>query len=286
MPGNGVDEPRSDGVVADRQRRTAYGYRNECFVPPEIMPGYMTHQTPRLTEKGECPRGRFRAADWDLLGWRYSVISAIATAPFNLAVNFLPARDEREFRAFSEADREWFRHWFDWTDRNLEILRNVKPILGAPQLGRVDGKPIPVKPAYTSIVRSNPKNTFVGWYADVTPISRLRWARSRSRKSARSHAAGGTSLSQTSSPFFRARTGAVRAGRRRNPSASMTTSSSCPGARAKRSRSDLGTTMRPMRSNVSFMAMTVPIGNWTVKRGGRRENARMRARARRGVGRG
>jgi hypothetical protein len=126
-------------VSADRQRRTAYWYRTECFVPPEIMPGYMTHQTPRLTETGECPRGRFRAADWDLLGWKYSVISSIATAPFNLVVNFIPARDEREFKAFSPADQKWVRDWFDWTDKNLEILRNVKPILGAPQLGRLDG---------------------------------------------------------------------------------------------------------------------------------------------------
>lgn len=71
--------------------------------------------------------------------WRYSVISAIATAPFNHVVNMLPARDEAEFRAFAEADQKWFRDWFDWTDRNLELLRSVKPILGAPQLGRVDG---------------------------------------------------------------------------------------------------------------------------------------------------
>jgi len=126
-------------VSADRQRRTAYWYRTECFVPVEIMPGYMTHQTPRLTANGECPRGRFRPADWDLLGWKYSVISSIATAPFNLVVNCLPARDEREFKAFSGADQKWFRDWFDWTDNNMETLRCVKPILGAPQLGRVDG---------------------------------------------------------------------------------------------------------------------------------------------------
>jgi hypothetical protein len=126
-------------VSADRQRRSAWYYRQECFVPVEIIPGYMTHQTPRLTEKGECRRDRFRPADWDLLGWKYSVISTIATAPFNLVVNFLPARDEREFKAFSAADQKWFRDWLDWTDSNLEILRNVKPILGAPQLGRVDG---------------------------------------------------------------------------------------------------------------------------------------------------
>jgi hypothetical protein len=126
-------------VSADRQRRTAYWYRTECFVPTEIMPGYMTHQTARLDAKGECPRVRFRPADWDFLGWKYSVLSSIATAPYNLVVNFIPARDPREFKAFSPGDQRWFRDWFDWTDQNLEILRHIKPILGAPQLGCVDG---------------------------------------------------------------------------------------------------------------------------------------------------
>ena len=128
-------------VSADRQRRTAYWYRTQCFVPPEIMPGYMTHQTPRLNEKGECPRDRFRAADWDLLGWKYSVLSSIATAPYNLVVNYIPARDEREFKAFSAADQKWFRDWFDWTDKNLDLLREVKPIrqFGEPRFGSLDG---------------------------------------------------------------------------------------------------------------------------------------------------
>lgn len=147
-PLNSDEQPQSfrafpdlhwDRVSADRQRHTAFWYRTECFVPPEIMPGYMTHQTPRLTESGECPRGRFRPADWDLLGWKYSVISSVATAPFNLVVNYIPARDEREDKAFSAADQKWLRDWFDWTDANLEVLRHVQPILAAPQLGRVDG---------------------------------------------------------------------------------------------------------------------------------------------------
>ena len=128
-----------DRVSADRQRRTAWFYRMECFVPPEIMPGYMTHQTPRNDANGRTVRTRFRARDWDYLGWRYSVISSIATAPFNHVVNVIPARDEAEFKAFPEADKKWFRDWLDWTDRNFDLLRNVTPILGAPQLGRVDG---------------------------------------------------------------------------------------------------------------------------------------------------
>jgi hypothetical protein len=35
---------------------------------------------------------------------------------------------------------------------------------------RVDGQPIPIKPAYTAIVRNNPKNTFTGWYADLSDV--------------------------------------------------------------------------------------------------------------------
>jgi hypothetical protein len=147
-PLNGDEQPESfrafpdlhwSRVSADRERRTAYWYRTQCFVPAEIMPGYMTHQTSRNLPGGQTVRTRFRPADWDLLGWKYSVISSIATAPFNDVVNFLPARDEREFKAFGAADQQWFRDWFDWADQNMEVLRNVKPILGAPQLGRVDG---------------------------------------------------------------------------------------------------------------------------------------------------
>ena len=36
---------------------------------------------------------------------------------------------------------------------------------------KVDGVAVPVLPAYSSIVRSNPKNTFVGWYADLTALT-------------------------------------------------------------------------------------------------------------------
>lgn len=126
-------------VSADRQRRSSWFYRQECFAPVEIIPGYMTHQTPRNDANGQCPRDRFRPADWDLLGWKYSVISSIASAPYQLVINFIPARDEREFQAFSPTDREWFRDWLDWTEYNIGVLRHVRPILGAPRLGAADG---------------------------------------------------------------------------------------------------------------------------------------------------
>jgi hypothetical protein len=82
---------------------------------------------------------RFRARDWDYLGWRYSLLSSIATGGWNNVLNMIPARDEDEFKHFSEADRRWFRGWIDWTDRNKEYLRHTRPIIGQPALGKVDG---------------------------------------------------------------------------------------------------------------------------------------------------
>lgn len=128
-----------DRVSADRQRSAAWHYRMVNFVPPEIMPGYITHQTQRIDPTKSLRRDRFRATDWDYLGWRYSLISSVGTAPFNHVINFLPARDEAEFRLFPEADKKWFRDWLDWTDRNADILRHLRPIIGQPRIGQVDG---------------------------------------------------------------------------------------------------------------------------------------------------
>jgi len=130
---------RFDRVSADRQRYISWWYRVHCFVPPEIMPGYIGHQTQRNEPGKGTRRDRFRATDWDTLGWRYSLLSSIASAPFNHVVNMIPARDMNEYRTFSEADKKWFREWLDFTDRNMEILRNVRPIIGQPMVGRVDG---------------------------------------------------------------------------------------------------------------------------------------------------
>jgi hypothetical protein len=137
-----------DRVSADRERYTAYRYRQYEFAPSEIVPGFITHQTPRNDDSGHMPSEKtaddvvltpFRRRDWDYLGWRYSLLSSIAVAGRNNVIDMLPGRDPAEFHAFSAEDRRWFQHWIDWSDANKEVLRRAKPILGQPALGKVDG---------------------------------------------------------------------------------------------------------------------------------------------------
>ena len=124
---------------ADRQRYMGWWYRMRSFAPVEVMPGYMTHQTMRSDSRGVMRRDRYRARDMDYLGWKYSVISSIATAPINHVINYLPARDETEYKSFAESDKRWLRDWLDWTDKNLATLRKLRPIIGQPMVGRCDG---------------------------------------------------------------------------------------------------------------------------------------------------
>jgi hypothetical protein len=138
-----------DRVSADRERFTAYRYRNYEFAPSEIVPGFITHQTPRNDDTGRMPEARtpdrgvviapIRARDWDYLGWRYSLLSSIAIAGWNNVLNMIPARDLEEDRQFTDADKQWFRRWIAWTDTNKEFLRHTRAILGQPAIGRIDG---------------------------------------------------------------------------------------------------------------------------------------------------
>jgi hypothetical protein len=138
-----------DRVSADRERYTAYRYRNYEFAPSEIVPGFMTHQTSRSNDQDEMPSVKttdrgvvltpYRVRDWDYLGWRYSVLSSIAVGGWSNVLNMIPARDTAEMRNFSATDRAWLREWLDWTVRNKEYLRNTRTILGQPGFGKVDG---------------------------------------------------------------------------------------------------------------------------------------------------
>ncbi len=137
-----------DRVSADRERYTAYRYRNYEFAPSEIVPGFITHQTSRSDDTGEMPQRKtdkgvallpLRQRDWDYLGWRYSLLSSIAVAGWNNVLDMVPARDPEENRAFSDTDRAWFRKWIAWTNTNKDVLRRTRTILGEPAIGKVDG---------------------------------------------------------------------------------------------------------------------------------------------------
>lgn len=128
-----------DRISADRQRYAAWWYRINQFAPIQIIPGYMTHQTQRFNAKGELIRKPFRIHDWDYMGWKYSVLSAIGTAPFNLVMDYIPARDTNEVKYFSDQDKQWLHYWLYWPDKHINYMRNLRPIIGQPMLGRVDG---------------------------------------------------------------------------------------------------------------------------------------------------
>jgi hypothetical protein len=137
-----------DRVSANRERYTAYRYRNYDFAPSELVPGFVTHQTSRSDETGEMPQHQsdrgivlepFRVRDWDYLGWRYSLLSSIAVGGWNNVINMIPARDLEEYRHFSTEDLAWFRGWLEWARRNREALRHTRTILGEPGIGRIDG---------------------------------------------------------------------------------------------------------------------------------------------------
>ena len=138
-----------DRVSADRERYTAYRYRNYEFAPSEIVPGFITHQTSRSNDQDEMPSTKtvdrgvvllpYRVRDWDYLGWRYSLLSSIAVGGWNNVLDMIPARDSAERASFSPTDHAWLRRWLDWTVENRAYLRNTRTVLGQPALGKIDG---------------------------------------------------------------------------------------------------------------------------------------------------
>ena len=79
----------TDRLSANRQRETAWSYRVDEFAPAELVPGFALHQTDRDVSKAEarvpCAAGAGRCAaasrrrDFDLLGYRYSLLAAVGT---------------------------------------------------------------------------------------------------------------------------------------------------------------------------------------------------------------
>ena len=79
----------TDRLSANRQRETAWSYRLDEFAPAELVPGFALHQTDRDVSRAEarvpCAAGVGRCAaasrrrDFDLLGYRYSLLAAVGT---------------------------------------------------------------------------------------------------------------------------------------------------------------------------------------------------------------
>jgi hypothetical protein len=136
-----------DRVSADRMRFVNYWYRNYQFTPEAIMPGFAFHQTERSINitgtdgkiKTHLIQTPFRTRDWDQLGFRYSLLSSIATAGWNNVINMIPARDPQEAHAFRRGDLQWIRHWLKWTETHRKYLRQTRTILGQPAIGKADG---------------------------------------------------------------------------------------------------------------------------------------------------
>ncbi len=150
-PTGGDEQPESfhpfpdlhfDRSSGTQQRLTSYWFRNIQFCPTELMPGFIGHQSARKDATGFVDRlNDTIVRDWDYLGWKYSLLSSVATAPFAHCVDMIPARDSREHELFM-ADTDslnFIRGWFDWTDENAETLRNLRSIIGPPTIGRIDG---------------------------------------------------------------------------------------------------------------------------------------------------
>ena len=129
----------TDRLSANHTRAMNWMFSMQAFCPIEVVPGFIGHQTQRSDGERVMRRDKFHTRDWDYLGWRYSLISSIATAPFNHVVNMIPARDMKEFKAFSKKEQKEFAGWLEWSDRELDILRNVRPIIGAPMIDQIDG---------------------------------------------------------------------------------------------------------------------------------------------------
>jgi hypothetical protein len=81
----------------------------------------------------------FRSRDWDYLGFKYSVLSSIATGSWNNVMDMIPGRDSAEFEHFSAVDKSWIRNWLRWTVDHKDVLMHTRTILGQPTMGRADG---------------------------------------------------------------------------------------------------------------------------------------------------
>merc|ERR1719329_1379686 len=104
-------------------------------MPATRMPGFMFHQAERRMRFGFPPCDNafnvpwpcypWNARDFDLLGYRYSVLSNIATAGLNAVLTFIPARDDEESILVPSEDVAFVQRWLRWADAHTHLLRRA-----------------------------------------------------------------------------------------------------------------------------------------------------------------
>jgi len=138
----------TDHVAADNTRIINYKYSVKQLIPPSRVPGFIFHQTERTADNGTNPCFSSsklcydsNVRDFDLMGYKYSLLSTVGTAGQNNVLTMIPARDVEEFKLFPAADLAFIKDWLAWTDTNLRFLRNTAAIaqLGSPSVGSIDG---------------------------------------------------------------------------------------------------------------------------------------------------
>ena len=138
----------ADQVAADKTRSVNYIYAAKQLLPPSRVPGFIFHQTERTADNGTNPCFGDEALcfdnntrDFDLLAYKYSLLSNVATAGQNSVLCMIPARDDAERLLLPAPDVAFIQEWIRFTDEHVEALAHTAPIatLGPPALGRVDG---------------------------------------------------------------------------------------------------------------------------------------------------
>lgn len=79
--------------------------------------------------------------DYDLLGYKYALMSQLATAGLNNVICMTPARDEAEFSLFPTSDVKFIHDWLAWTDAHISHLKRTVPLPGNDEvaIGLIDG---------------------------------------------------------------------------------------------------------------------------------------------------
>lgn len=137
----------TDHIAADNLRAVNHIYSVQQLLPASRVPGFIFHQVERQDKNGTTPCEADHVCydlhnrDFDYQGYKYSVISNIATAGLNNVFTMLPARDEAEFSLLPKEDVQFIRDWLVLVDSHLPAFARAAPIptLAPAAWGQVDG---------------------------------------------------------------------------------------------------------------------------------------------------